>query len=74
MSTALTRSGGRFAARRVLRLQRLDVGFDFDAGAELGGDRVFQPVRHVVGGAQRELAVDLQVERDRQSVLRCHAP
>ena len=52
-----------------MRLQRLDVGLDLDAGAELGRDRVFQSVRHVVGGAQRKLAVHLQVERNRQPVL-----
>ena len=52
-----------------MRLQRLDVGIDFHAGAELGGDRAFQSVRQGVGLAQRELAVHFQVERDRQPVL-----
>ena len=52
-----------------MRLQRLDMGFDLDGGAELGGDRAFQPVGYVMRLAEREPAVDLQVERDRQAIL-----
>ena len=40
---------------RVLRLQRLDMGLDLHAGAELAGDGVFQTVGLVVGGASVSL-------------------
>ena len=38
-------------------------------GPSSAGNRVFQAVRHVVRGAQRKLAVDLEVERHSQPVL-----
>src|SRR6185312_12623729 len=59
----------RFASGDILRLQRLDMRLDLDMRAELGLDRAFQRVSHVVCGAQRQSAVDLEVERDREPVV-----
>ena len=52
-----------------MRLQGLDMGIDLDGGAELGGDCAFQAVGYVMRLAEREPAVDFQVERDRQAIL-----
>ena len=41
------------------------MGLDLDAGPELLAERRFQLVGDVVGRAERELAVDLEIERDR---------
>ena len=41
------------------------MGLDLDVGAELVAERRFQLVGDVVGRAERELAVDLEIERDR---------
>ena len=55
----------RLAAGGLRRLQRLDMGFDLDVGPELFAQRRLQPVGDVVGRAERKLAVDLEIERDR---------
>ncbi len=54
----------RLAAGGLRRLQRLDMGFDLDAGAQLFAERRFQLVGDVMGRAERKLAVDLEIERD----------
>ena len=53
----------RLAAGGLL-LQRLDVGLDLDLGAELVAQRRLQPVGDIVRRAERELALDLEIERD----------
>ena len=57
---------GRRLAPRGVGLQRLDVGLDLDVGAEFLAQRRFQPVGDVVRAAERQLAVDLEIERHRQ--------
>src|SRR5262245_45321351 len=64
---AVTRSG--VAARFIERLQRLDVGLHLHVRAELLAHGILEDAGDVVGGAQRERAVDLEVERDGQLSL-----
>ena len=45
------------------------MGLDLDLGAELVAERGFEPVGDVVRRAERQLAVDLEIERDRQPAL-----
>ena len=42
------------------------MGLDLDVGAEFGAQRRFQPIGDLVRRAERQAAVDLQIERDRQ--------
>src|SRR6266702_8881210 len=56
---ALARS---IAAALSVGLQRLDVGVDLDLRAELLGNRRFERAGDVVGGAERKLAIDFEIE------------
>src|SRR6267142_910662 len=53
----------RVAAGEAIDLQRLDVALDLDLGAELLAHRGFEPGGDLVRGAERERAVDLEIER-----------
>src|SRR5436190_2100833 len=58
--------GRRLAAAPVIGLQRLDMGLDLDIGPEFVADRLLEPARHIVRCGERQRAVDLEVERDRE--------
>ena len=74
MPAAISVSASRTSAMRsgaasrpaIARLQRLDMGLDLDVGPELLAQRRLQPVGDLVRAAEREPAVDLEIERDRQ--------
>ena len=52
------------ATQRQFRFQRLDVGVDLDVLAELVADAALQLMGDVVGGGERHLAVDLEIDAD----------
>src|SRR5277367_5988034 len=57
------------APRQFARLQRFDMGFHFDVGAQFVFDRVFQLGRHLMRLAQTHPALDLEIERDAGAAL-----
>ena len=58
--------GRGIGAERQFRLQRLDMGIDFDVRAEFVADLVLQRVGDVVRRRQRHVAVDFEVDADGQ--------
>src|SRR5262245_11859385 len=54
-------------AEQPARLQRLDVGLDLHFESELVAHRLLEPVGNLVGAAESKIAVNLEIERDRQS-------
>ena len=65
--------GRGVGAVRQFRFQRLDMGIDLDVLAEILADASLQLVRDVVGGGQRHVAVDLEVDADGQLARRDRA-
>ena len=61
--------GRGVAAGQNVGGQRLDMGFDFDVGAELLAHRFFEPARHFVRGIERHGAFDFEIHRYRQPAL-----
>src|SRR5262249_39676283 len=59
--------GWGFAAGLVEWLQRLDMGFDLDAWAQLLADGLFESGCHIMGPAGGKGAVQLEIERNRES-------
>ena len=56
--------GRGIGAERQFRFQRLDMGVDLDVLAEFLADVPLQLLGDVVGGVQRHLAVDFEVDAD----------
>ena len=64
-SMACDAVGCGVGAERQFRFQRLDVGVDLDVLAEFVEDVALEFLGDVVGGVERHLAVDLEVDRRR---------
>src|SRR5262249_23941531 len=62
-SNALRRG---LATGKAEQLQRLQMRFHFDIRAELVADRGLKPRGDVMGGAKGKIAINLEIERDRE--------
>jgi hypothetical protein len=57
--------GRRIASGQTPGLQRLDMRLDLDLGTELVAQRGLQGVGDLVRSGERQVAVDLEIERHR---------
>src|SRR5262245_5049643 len=57
---------GGIAAGQPAGLQRLDMGLDLDLEPELVAHGLLEPVRYLMSAAERQAAINLEIERDRE--------
>ena len=72
--TSAMRSAVASRARQYVGRQRLDMGLDFDAGAEFVAHGVFEPARDVMRGRQRQGAFDFEIGGNRELRRKSSAP